>query len=89
MFSTQHRKLNLYPEFKTNEGINSVNDYITSLHKGVEPMYQKSLNTRQMNRYDEKFADDFSTKNNELFYTPRVENDKKQQRFFNLTCCPS
>ena len=83
MYSTQLRKLSLYPEFKTNEGIDGVINYLTSIQKGFEPVYKRTLNTRQMNRYDEKFSKDFSTLNNELFYTPRINNDKNDK--FSLT----
>ena len=83
MYSTQLRKLSLYPEFKTNEGIDGVINYLTSIQKGFEPVYKRTLNTRQMNRYDEKFSKDFSTLNNELFYTPRINNDKNDK--FSMT----
>jgi len=59
MYSTQLRKFSLFPEFKTNEGINDVINYLTSIGKGFEPLYPRTLNTRQMNRYDQKFAQDF------------------------------
>ena len=48
MYSTQLRKLSLYPEFKTNDGIDGIINYITSIEKGFEPLYPKTLNTRQM-----------------------------------------
>ena len=53
MYSTQLRKLSLYPEFKNNEGIDGIINYLTSIEKGFEPVYPRTLNTRQMNRYDE------------------------------------
>lgn len=83
MYSTQLRKLSLYPEFKTNDGIDGIINYITSIEKGFEPLYPKTLNTRQMNRYDEKFSNDFITTNNELFYAPRINNDKNNK--FSIT----
>ena len=81
MYSTQLRKLSLYPEFKTNEGIDRVINYLTSIQKGFEPVYARSFNTRQINRYNEKLSKDFSTLNNELFYTPRINNDKNDKFF--------
>ena len=83
MYSTQLRKLSLYPEFKTNDGIDGIINYITSIEKGFELLYPKTLNTRQMNRYDEKFSNDFITTNNELFYAPRINNDKNNK--FSIT----
>ena len=77
--STQLRKLSLYPEFRTNEGIDGVINYITSLHKGFGEVFPKTLNTRQQDRYEDKFAKDFSTVNNQLFYTPRLANDKNNK----------
>ena len=79
MYSTQLRKLSLFPEFKTNEGIDGIINYLTSIEKGFGAVYRRTLNTRQMNRYDEKFSNDFSTLNNQLFYTPRINNDKNNE----------
>ena len=79
MFSTKLRNFSLYPEFKTDEGIDGIINYLTSIEKGFEPVYPRTLNTRQMNRYDQKFAQDFSTLNNQLFYTPRINNDKNNK----------
>ena len=50
--STQLRKLSLYPELRTNEGIDGIINYIISLEKGFGEVYPESLNTRQMNRYE-------------------------------------
>ena len=44
MFSTQLRKFSLFPEFKTNEGINDVINYLTSIEKGFESLYPRTLN---------------------------------------------
>ena len=79
MYSTQLRKLSLFPEFKNNEGIDGIINYLTSIEKGFGAVYPRTLNTRQMNRYDEKFSNDFSTLNNQLFYTPRINNDKNNE----------
>ena len=73
MYSTQLRKLSLFPELKINEGIDGVINYLTSIQKEFGAVYPRTLNTRQMNRYDEKFSKDFSTLNNEFFYTPRIK----------------
>ena len=83
MYSTQLRKLSLYPEFKNNEGIDGIINYLTSIEKGFGAVYPRTLNTRQMNRYDEKFCNDFITTNNELFYAPRLINDKNNK--FSIT----
>lgn len=39
MFSTQLRKLSLYPELKNNEGIDGVINYLTSIQKGFGAVY--------------------------------------------------
>ena len=56
MYSTQLRKLSLYPEFKTNDGIDGIINDLTSINKGFGAVYPKTLNTRQMNRYDENLV---------------------------------
>ncbi len=48
MFSTQLRKLSLYLEFKNNEGIDGIINYLVSIEKGFGSVYPKTLNTRQM-----------------------------------------
>ena len=47
MSSTQLRKFSLYPEFRSNEGIDDIINYLTSINKGFVPIYFKTLNTRQ------------------------------------------
>jgi len=69
MTSTQLKRLNNYPEFRTDAGIN---DIINFIRNGNHP---PNLNQRQTNRYDEKYGPNsgFVIINDRLHYRPNNE----------------
>ena len=73
MTSRELKKLNHYPEFSTNAGINEIIDFIAN---GVFP---EGLNTRQRTRYNVKFGagSGFVVRNNNqtLHYNPNANID--------------
>jgi hypothetical protein len=65
MSSQEKIKLNHYPEFKTDKGINDIIKYIK------DKILPSGLNKRQKARYLEKYDDkDFKVLNGKLFYNP-------------------
>jgi hypothetical protein len=69
MTSTQLKRFNNYPEFRTDEGINQIINFIRN---GNLP---PGLNLRQTNRYDEKYGvnSGFVIINNRLHYRSNNE----------------
>lgn len=68
MTTRELKKLNNYQEFKTDEGINNIIQFI---QRGIFP---NNLNERQIDRYDEKFGarSSFVVRNQILFYNPNA-----------------
>ena len=50
MSSTELKRLNHYPEFQTNAGINNIINFIAN---GIPPA---GMNARQLARYNQKFG---------------------------------
>ena len=68
--TTQLKKINSYPELRTTKSIEAVMAFVNSLHdKNGELVFPKGLNLRQMNRYYDKFAENFDVIKNNLFYS--------------------
>ena len=61
MSSQELRKLNAYPDWSTKKGIDDVIKYVESLPTNTKK-YPANLTTRQRNRYDEKFENDYFVK---------------------------
>ena len=54
--TTQLKKINAYPELRTSPSIDSVIDFVKSVQKkNAELIFPKGLNTRQTQRYADKF----------------------------------
>lgn len=73
MSSRELKRLNHYPEFRTNAGINSI------IHFIVNGVFPAGLNARQTARYNQKFGagSGFVVRhhNQDLFYNPNVNID--------------
>ena len=85
--STELRKLNNYPEFKTKEGINGVINYIVSklkLDYDVLPPSVKSA--KQIHRFKEKFDENFGvTTDGRLHYAPLLHEPTEKDKLGDVT----
>lgn len=72
--TTLLKKIQEYPELKTNNGIHDVIRYVNTRNAHMPLVYPPGLNDRQRNRFDSKFGnDDWATQHpNRLFYRPVV-----------------
>jgi hypothetical protein len=71
MSSIELKKLNHYPDWKTEQGINNVIKYLTT----TPHEYPEGFNNKQHLRYDEKFKKDFIVERNILYYRPQTNED--------------
>lgn len=80
MTSIDLRKINLYPEFRTQNGINSVIDYVRDRAVGGAGVFPAGINPRQRLRFIEKFGNgNWRVVANRLFYTPPVNGGGAQR----------
>ena len=59
MSSSQLRKLNAYPEWKSKKEIDEVRAFVLSIQNQEEPKYPANFSTRNKRRYQQKFGKDF------------------------------
>jgi len=94
MTSVEIRKLNMYPEWATLQGYQSVFDYVQSIQNNQAPLFPQNLNARQRQRFQEKFGTDYIITNvrnapinnpfgavqpqNDLVYYPAVNQGANQ-----------
>ena len=73
--SNDVKRLNAYPEFKTDQGIDGVIAYLNSKVNNDDPLiYPANINSRQRKRYDEKYRNNFIVVDNEIKYEPPQHN---------------
>ena len=76
--TTNLKKINAYPELRTTKSIEAVMAFVNSLDdKKGELVFPKGLNNRQMNRYYDKFSENYDVIKNNLFYSTKWKSDDK------------
>ena len=69
--SNNIKRLNAYPEFKTDQGIDGVIVYLNSKANNDDPLvYPANITRWQKNRYDEKYGHNFILVDKEIKYEP-------------------
>ena len=94
MTSVELRKLNMYPEWRTQQGYDDVFTYVQSIQNNQPPIFPAGFNARQRQRFQQKFGTDFrllaqgqNPNAFDLVYRPALANNPNQHRV-SLTVVP-
>ena len=81
MTSKELRTLNAYPEWKSNDDIENVRNFVLSIQNNQPLNIPEELNNRQKRRFYEKFINNyFVDDNGKLFYQPITANGEPRIR---------